>query len=333
MSSPSPDALRPTHGPQLIQWIIDTRPLWPNATKTKDLEHAAPRALALLTPDERAAVLRFYHLRDAKLSLASHLLKRHAIARFCAVPWSRAAPIRDNPAAKPTWRDPTGREPLRFNVSHQAGLVALIAIHDYPGPGAADVGVDVVCTSERRVRDRATIAAEGWPHFVDVHSEVLSPREVAYLKYGIMEPVHDLPGRPARGALADGVADFQLRCFYALWCLREAYVKMTGEALLAPWLKDLEFRGFRAPAAAGGEEGGSLTSDEAEERAVRQHDIFFEGRRVEDANVCLRSLGPDYMVCAAVRTPGHEEVGLGFRLGEFEMVSMEEVIASGEAAA
>ncbi|KAM0333471.1 hypothetical protein ACHAQA_002133 [Verticillium albo-atrum] len=336
-SSTPPDPSDPSNlsqEPQLVQWILDTRPLWPEATKTKDLEQAAPRALALLTPDERAAVLRFYHLRDAKLSLASHLLKRHAIARFCAVPWARAAPIRDHPAAKPTWRDEAGREPLRFNVSHQAGLVALLAVRGYPDPGPVDVGVDVVCTSERRARDRAMVAAEGWPHFVDVHADVLSPREVSYLKFGILEPVYELPDRPLPGAPPHEVADFQLRCFYALWCLREAYVKMTGEALLAPWLKDLEFRRFRAPAAAAGVEGGSLVvGEEAEGTAVRQHDIVFEGMKVEDANVCLRSLGPDYMVGVAVRTPEKREDGLGFRLGAFELVSMEDVITSGEAAA
>ncbi|CRK19535.1 hypothetical protein BN1723_011910 [Verticillium longisporum] len=313
MSSSSSDR------PHLVQWILDTRTLWPEATRTKDLEHAASRALALLTPDERAGVLRFYHVRDAKLSLGSHLLKRHAIARFCGVPWSRAVPIRDTPTAKPTWRDPAGREPLRFNVSHQDGLVALIAVHDDQDPGAleVDVGVDVVCTSERRVRDRATIAAEGWPHFVDVHADVLSPREVAYLQHGIMAPVHQLPGRPGDGASADEVADFQLRCFYALWCLREA---------------DLEFRGFRAPAAASGEEGGRLTVDEAEGTAVRQHEIYFEGTRVEDANVCLKSVGPDYMVCAAVRTPQRKEEGLALRLGDFELVRLEELVAFAEAA-
>jgi len=42
----------------------------------------------------------------------------------------------------------------------------------------------------------------------------------------------------------------KLRNFYAHWCLKEAYIKMTGEALLAPWLRDLEFRNVRPPAAA-----------------------------------------------------------------------------------
>src|ERR1700753_673063 len=84
--------------PRVIQWLVDTRPLWPSARVTKDLElvvrdrfsptwplrlehpadrqQKAARALALLTPQERAATLRFHFVRDAKLALASHLLKR-----------------------------------------------------------------------------------------------------------------------------------------------------------------------------------------------------------------------------------------------------------------
>lgn len=44
----------------------------------------------------------------------------------------------------------------------------------------------------------------------------------------------------------------KIRNFYAHWCLKEAYIKMTGEALLAPWLRDLEFRNVRPPVAASG---------------------------------------------------------------------------------
>ncbi|KAH6697506.1 phosphopantetheinyl transferase [Plectosphaerella plurivora] len=303
--------------PVIIQWVVDTRPLWPNASKTKDLEQAAARALALLTTDERVAVLRYYHVRDAKLSLASHLLKRLAIARYCRVPWREAAPVRDSAHSKPVWRDPAGREPLCFNVSHQAGIVALFAVADYPGPGRVDVGVDVVCPPERRDRDVAMLASDGWERFVDIHSDVFGPREVEYLKTGI-KASSSLPGRPGPGASPVEVADFRLRCFYALWCLREAYIKMTGEALMAPWLRDLEFKGFRPPA------------DEAD--IVSQHEIYLHGQSVKDANVCLRALGSDFMISAAVRTSEAPKDGLGFRLGSFESIDMDELLGEAEAA-
>lgn len=217
-------------------------------------------------------------------------------------------------------------------MSHQNGIVALIAIYGAHG-GAADVGVDVVCTSERRDRDLEMIASEGWPHFVDVHAEVLSDGEVSYLKHGILTRSSPVPDRPSPDAPPTQVADFQLRCFYALWCLREAYVKMTGEALLAPWLGDLEFRDFRPPGVARSTGAAGLLAvgdDPQEGTVVRTHDIYFKGQKVQDASVCLRSLGPDYMVCAAVRASAVEDGSLDLerRLGLFEAISMEDVVST-----
>ncbi|KAL2757807.1 hypothetical protein ACRALDRAFT_2040162 [Sodiomyces alcalophilus JCM 7366] len=343
------DAPKPT----IIQWIVDTRPLWPEATETRHLEKSASRALSLLSPTERTSVLRYFHVRDAKLSLASHLLKRYVVSRFCSVPWSRSTPSADPQTGKPRWRDAHGRERLRFNVSHQAGLVALFALHsdlDAPLP-PPDVGVDVVCTSERFSRDLASLLPDpvaAWPAFVDVYADVFSPRELSYLSHDVPRLVLSAratassplgstvsSSSPRPGARPGEVAGSLLRFFYAVWCLREAYVKMTGEALLAPWLRDLEFRGVRPPGpgpAGSGDLRGMIEEGKVlEETVVREHEIFFKGRRVDDANVCLRALGPDYMVCAAVRTPHRKEDGLGFRLGDFEAVTMDEIVKFGEA--
>lgn len=38
MSLPDPISDTPSQGTTLIQWIVDTRPLWPEAVKTQDLE-------------------------------------------------------------------------------------------------------------------------------------------------------------------------------------------------------------------------------------------------------------------------------------------------------
>lgn len=251
------------------------------------------------------------------MSLASHLLKHYAISRALDLAWGATA-ISRNAKTKPVYVDPaTGRSPIDFNVSHQAGLVALVAAHGHdPEREPVDVGCDVVCVSERADRDQAMVAREGWPAFVDVHADVFAPGEAAYLK-------HRAAGQGAAGGGgATTTTAAKLRSFYTLWCLREAYVKMTGEALLAPWLKVLEFRDFAAPLpqramGEAREDGGD---------AVRTHDIWFEGKKVEDANVCLRSVGPDYMTCTAVRTPRHKEVGLGLELGAYDVVELEEIL-------
>lgn len=279
------------------------------------------------------------------MSLASALLKHYAVARLAGVPW-RDTPITRDARTKPVYVDPaTGRQPVAFNVSHQAGVVALVAVAGYqPPPPPRDdvgfgerqekeeeeeqeeqqvqVGVDVVCTSERRERDQGMILREGWAAFVDMHADVFAPGEVAYLKHWV----------PSAVAVPEQVADGKLRAFYALWALREAYVKLTGEALLAPWLRELEFRDFRAPRpterwevpARDGEEREEDEGDDAQ--VIRKTDIRFRGKRVEDVNMCLRSMGPDYMIATAVRTPGNKEDGLGWRLGPYEILSLEEIL-------
>ncbi|KAK7743842.1 hypothetical protein SLS53_003861 [Cytospora paraplurivora] len=308
-----------TSSPVIVQWIVDTRNLWPDAEKTQQLETYAARALALLTPDERKGVLRYLFVRDAKTSLASQLLKHYVISKYCNVPWWETK-ITRNSNTKPVYVDPAnGTSPIEFNVSHQAGLVAMVASYGCDG---VDVGVDVVCVSERRDRDHSVINKEGWPAFVDMHADVFAPSEASYLKYQVLSAI---PGLPA-GANPAQVTDFKLRAFYTLWCLREAYVKMTGEALLAPWLDVLEFRNFKPPRPT--ESFEASLEDEGD--VVREHDIWFEGKKVDDANVCLRSLGPDYMTCTAVRTPRDKEVGLGIDLGPFDIISIDSILEYAE---
>lgn len=242
-------------------------------------------------------MLRYYHVRDAKLALASALVKRYAISRLCGVPWSEAEATRDARTTKPVFRTPAGDEPLLFNVSHQAGLAVLFAVHDPPGGGLA-VGVDVVCPAERRTRDLSTLAGEeGWDGFVDMHAEVFGPGEVTALKK--LNPGADV-----------GERDRALRYFYALWCLREAYVKMTGEALLASWLRDLEMRGFAPP-----------------EDMEGSQEVWFKGEVVKDVDIKLVPLLGEYMVSTAVR---RGENGEGVEVGDFKMLDVEQVLAFGE---
>ncbi|KAI1137428.1 phosphopantetheinyl transferase [Hypoxylon sp. FL0543] len=314
---------------KIIQYLVDTRDLWPRATKTKDLENEASRALALLTEDEKKAVLRYYFVADAKMSLASHLLKHWVVSKYAGVPWWETKLTRDE-KTKPIYRDPaTGRQPVAFNVSHQCGIVALAAVAGYEGQ--VDVGTDVVCTTERRARDHRVVNTEGWGRFVDMHADVFGRSEARFLKSDVLGGGTTQAGLPAL-ARGEEIVDFKLRCFYTLWCLREAYVKMTGDALLAPWLKDLEFRGFRAPSpglAGFGQRPDGEAAAAAE--VIKDHEVLFRGERVDDANICLRSLGPDYMTCTAVRTPGRKEDALGWDLGPFEFLGMERILEDAEA--
>lgn len=310
---------------EIIQWLVDTRDLWPEVAETKQLETfpSAARALAVLPEAERTAVLKYVFARDAKMSLASHLIKHYIVSRVGGVPWKETTLTRDA-RTKPVYVDPrTGRQPVAFNVTHQAGVVALIAV----AAGDVDVGIDVVCTSERRTRDHAMIMErdDGWSRFVDMHADVFALAEANHLKFAVLSRA-TLP----RTATPEDLLDYKLRCFYTLWCLREAYVKMTGEALLASWLGELEFREFEPPPRPSGvgHAAGDLQGDD--ESVVRDHEIWFQGRLVDNANVCMRSLGPDYMVCTAVRTPAEKEKALSWELGPFKVMKIEDIVEFAE---
>ncbi|KAH8886783.1 phosphopantetheinyl transferase [Thozetella sp. PMI_491] len=330
MATPATAPAPTASGPVVVQWVFDTRPWWPDAVKTKDLETHAARALALLTEDERKNVLRYYHIRDAKMSLGSALLKHMVIAKFARVPWWDTTITRDE-RTKPIYQDPaTGEIPVAFNVSHQAGLVALIAVHGYQGSGPVEVGIDVVCTSERRDRDHKVVFSDGWGTFVDMHSSVFSPSEVHYLKN---EVVIREASRLRGVSTPEDFTDYRLRCFYTLWCLREAYVKLTGEALLADWLEELEFRNFRPPdptADFSVPAREDVNEAPGGRQVIRDQEIVFKGQRVDDANMVMRSLGPDFMICAVVRTPAKKEDGLSWHLGPFHRLSLEEILSFAE---
>ena len=274
--------------------------------------------------------------------------------------WDAVAITRDE-RTKPVFLMPDGSEPLIFNVSHQAGLVVMLAVLNPPsregeqaaaaaaegeavgasgkgdrgesesesesgagagagagvGAGAGKtraggrgfaIGVDIVCPTERRERDYDMIEGEGWPNFIDVHDEVFSRGEVLALK---------------RLRLVD--KNTKLAYFYALWCLREAYVKMTGEALLAKWLRRLDMQGF-APPGREGDEGQGHGQGQGRGQGLQ---LFVDGEKIEDVEMVLEPLLEEYMVGACVRRAVD---GTTVQLGKWNSLDINEVLTAAEAA-
>jgi 4'-phosphopantetheinyl transferase len=126
---------------------------------------------------------------------------------------------------------------------------------------------------------------------------------------------------------SNAIIDAKLRRFYACWCLREAYIKMTGEALLAPWLKELEISDVIPPSAKTGiEEKESLEEGEV----VRDFTIHFKGKPVTNVKMELVALGKDFMVGGAVRPAANLE-GLGLKIGTWKHLELEkDVLAFAE---
>lgn len=208
---------------EVFRWVLDVQELWPipdnhsSADKTKSTLHwstglDAQRALNCLFPAERAKVLRFFHPRDAKLALGSNLLKRRAILNTCHVLWNETI-IGEDDNRKPNFRPhKPGALGLEFNTSHHGTLVALVGA---PG-GRRKVGTDIV--QMQWEKDYPAVQKDGFEKWASTYEAVFSAREAA-----------DIARYKPPGKLnANEQIRAKLRHFYAHWCLKEAYVKMTG---------------------------------------------------------------------------------------------------------
>ncbi|KAL8731506.1 MAG: hypothetical protein Q9166_003352 [cf. Caloplaca sp. 2 TL-2023] len=275
---------------EVFRWVLDVQPEWPCSDHIKPGRDAAIRwasendnqsALDLLNAEEREKVLRFYHVRDAKLSLGSQLLKRCAVVRSCHVAWSQAIISKDTnhkPCFVPT--NHTGKQ-LEFNVSHHGFLVALAGCAD----NNIQIGIDVVQVDV--IKDLPRVEQEGWPSWVKTYEAVFSSREVQDI----------VTWTPSQTLNEEDTVKAKLRHFYAHWCLKESYVKMTGEALMAPWLQDMEFRNVREPRSASELPDIHFTNDWGE--TISDVEIWHHGKKVTDVKLELQAFRDDYMIGTA----------------------------------
>ena len=146
-------------------------------------------APALLTQSEKERHDRFHFARDRKQFLATRLLVRTVLSRYVATP-AAAWRFAQEPHGKPYIESPLPSPPLHFNLSNTYGLVVctVSAAH-------AEIGVDV----ESLERDRTPL---------DIASHYFSAAEVT--------------------ALQAQPWDCQPDFFYALWTLKESYIKARG---------------------------------------------------------------------------------------------------------
>lgn len=321
--------------------------------------HQASRALSFLSPSEQASVLKYYHVKDAKMSLASQLLKHLVISKYCRVPWRKTAFSRDargKPFWPPTNSDSKDYVKIAFNVSHQAGLVSMIAV--IGGEGDVEVGTDIVCVNERLDHDYRHIEKEGFFSWIDIYADVFAESEVDFMKLapvnldlgnGVelkgfgndilsscqwrnakleIEAIVGEPGKAIAVTLDSNVViDAKMRRFYAMWCLREAYVKMTGEALLAPWLKELEILDVEAPA-----ENKSIQDPASlgKGQVAKEFRINFNRKPVTNVMMELTALGKNYMVAGSARSANGRDIS-SLQMGEWKLLDLEsDVLAFGE---
>lgn len=149
-----------------------------------------PQLLARLDPAERMRAARFRFAADRDAYIAAHALLRSALATELGQPAPEIGL-----AADANGKPYLAGSPVRFNLSHTRGLVAVAIAH------GTEVGIDVEQVDPRRLG-----ADTAEHHFA--RSEV--------------EQLYALP----RAARTDAS--------FAFWTLKEAYVKAVGLGLRIP---------------------------------------------------------------------------------------------------
>lgn len=304
--------------PTLSRWYIDSRN-W--EAKGLDLP-----LLETLRPAEQEAVKRYYHAADRRMSLASHLLKYLYIHHTCGVPWkdivfSRTAP----PEHRPYYDSPSSTK-VEFNVTHQASMTILagtispdpIQLEKLASVGVSPLvprlGIDVTCVNERKPIKTFKELRD----YVDIFGEVFSPAELNDMRnpqlgfnravnVGLAESF--ISAEDGTVLDEDNLVRFGLRLFYSYWALKEAYVKLTGEALLAPWLRELEFKNVvppdpvnASPAPRFGTVSGSETSQPQPNQWGPPYTgviVLKNGQPLKDVRIELVAFESDYIVATA----------------------------------
>lgn len=176
-SNPQPDQV-------ILRWLMMEE------AGDQDLD---ARCLEILSPDERRRYRRFRFDRDRRLYLAAHTLLRATLSEFGNMTpeaWSFAV----NRHGKPHVVPGNGGPPLRFNLTHTAGLAACAVSAEY------EVGLDAECLDRRTDPELA--------------NRFFSPVERAQLE--------GLSGEAGQ------------RTFFDIWTLKESYVKGRGIGISLP---------------------------------------------------------------------------------------------------
>ena len=107
-----------------------------------------------------------------------------------------------------------------------------------------------------------------------------------------------LPSGEQHNFSSDLIVEAKLRRFYSFFCYKEAFIKLSGEALLAPWLTDLEFQNVKSPLP--GTQARCSTHGTWGER-VTDVEVSLHGSKVEDVQMTLQAFEEDFMLATAVK--------------------------------
>lgn len=184
MTEWSRDAISPDAGDQIEVFLAFT-----DACDTEAMDRKYGH---VLQSHERERASHFYFEHDRKRDLITRMLIRSVLSRYTGrLPGE--IHFTQNIYGKPELAESGGnRHPIRFNLSHTAGLVALALTRN------REIGIDV-----ENIRERCAA--------LEIADRFFAPAEVTALE--------DLP------------LDARNRRFFDYWTLKEAYIKARGMGL------------------------------------------------------------------------------------------------------
>ncbi|RMZ89873.1 hypothetical protein DV736_g2883, partial [Chaetothyriales sp. CBS 134916] len=309
-------------------YYVDVRDLTPPGRK----DHVDLPLWSTLPHELQESIQKYVRPVDRLMSLSSALLKYYFIHKQARLPWSQVRISRTaRPHGRPYWSPPDSwclshDGGLEFNVTHQNGLIGLVGcttptVQDPQNvepiitttsqpttiqPRQVRLGVDVACMRETG-RSPADVTTQAkLDEWIDIFGEMFSDN-----------CRNDIRRAPAvAGATTSVAATMQarLRRFYAFWALKEAYIKMVGEGLLADWLTKLEFENVQVPQPAKAEDWADTddgfswalrTGEDVKwtpgKQAVRDIRAVLDGKQAEGVQLGLVAYEDDFLFATAMR--------------------------------
>lgn len=343
-----------TYTAPIVRYYVDVRPLYPQPpSKSVELPllSTLPESMQTTINAFRRPEDKLMSLASQLLKLL--FIHRTAKLRWDQITVSRTPKPHGRPYWAPP--DSMGDIDfgLEFNVSHQAGLVGIIGCKtpplavanaaDYaiaqapivvtPRPSRSNtptgeirnplestpvrLGLDIACTQELNRTPKKMDTDTDFAKWADIFGEMFSEREIADMKDAPILPIPSNPG-PAIEQLSFSQVKqkSKLRRFYTYWSLKEAYIKMVGEGLLASWLRQLEFFDVNPPIP---QYPGKWTP---QDEILQESDlkIDFQGTRLDDLKMELIAYGEDFILSTAMRGVEEETDGRGTK---WEMIDFD----------
>lgn len=169
------------------------------------------QAIAVIQPEERSRLMKFYFINDFLSSLVGRLLMRKYVSETCNLPYADVKFARDS-RGKPYWLKP---EPdglnsntlpaLSFNVSHQGNYVILAGVYN-PNNSTEFNDFGIGC-------DVMKVEYSGGKDLKEFFR--LMHRKFAQSEWNFITQPHYNQQQ-------------QLKAFMRHWCLKESYVKELG---------------------------------------------------------------------------------------------------------